>query len=240
MQREYSPAGPLHSQDDAAVGAARLRQVNAAEDCGKEGGEGAVRAGLGHVHGRPGSEFVVPRSVALVAQTDSHMGKMTVQETLQFSARLQGPGPHMAGEHAERNIRRREEARYHRRSTPGISSRLDSATAYQIIRFLRSLTHLTNTTTLISLLQPAPETFERFDDVMLMSEGQIVYHGPREEVLGFLKEMGFAPPARKGVVDFLQEVRFPRAASHLLLNTLEGNSHVSPKVPRVGPDSSQY
>ncbi|CAI5489180.1 unnamed protein product [Closterium sp. Naga37s-1] len=87
-----------------------------------------------------------------------------------------------------------------------ISTGLDSATTYQITRCLRNLTHLTNTTTLISLLQPAPETFELFDDVMLMSEGRIVYHGPREEVLGFFREMGFAPPARKGVADFLQEV----------------------------------
>ncbi|CAI7797838.1 unnamed protein product [Closterium sp. NIES-54] len=87
-----------------------------------------------------------------------------------------------------------------------ISTGLDSATTYQITRCLRNLTHLTNTTTLISLLQPAPETFELFDDVMLMSEGRIVYHGPREEVLGFFREMGFAPPARKGVADFMQEV----------------------------------
>ncbi|CAI5475227.1 unnamed protein product [Closterium sp. Yama58-4] len=87
-----------------------------------------------------------------------------------------------------------------------ISTGLDSATTYQITRCLRNLTHLTNTTTLISLLQPAPETFDLFDDVMLMSEGRIVYHGPREEVLGFFQEMGFAPPARKGVADFLQEV----------------------------------
>ncbi|CAI7780097.1 unnamed protein product [Closterium sp. NIES-54] len=87
-----------------------------------------------------------------------------------------------------------------------ISTGLDSATTYQITRCLRNLTHFTNTTTLISLLQPTPETFELFDDVMLMSEGRIVYHGPREEVLGFFREMGFAPPARKGVADFMQEV----------------------------------
>lgn len=34
----------------------------------------------------------------------------------------------------------------------------------------------------------------------------MVYHGPREEVVGFFGGLGFTIPARKGVADFLQEV----------------------------------
>ena len=30
---------------------------------------------------------------------------------------------------------------------------------------------------LVSLLQPPPEVYELFDNVMLMREGRIVYHG---------------------------------------------------------------
>lgn len=40
-------------------------------------------------------------------------------------------------------------------------------------------------TYLISLLQPAPEVFDLFDDVMLMAGRRIVFHGPKEEV-GFI------------------------------------------------------
>ena len=36
--------------------------------------------------------------------------------------------------------------------------------------------------------------------------GQIVYHGPREEVLPFFASCGFRPPVRKATPDFLQEV----------------------------------
>ncbi|GMP88562.1 hypothetical protein CsSME_00040505 [Camellia sinensis var. sinensis] len=61
-------------------------------------------------------------------------------------------------------------------------------------------------TMVISLLQPAPETFNLFDDVILLSEGQIVYQGPRENILEFFEYMGFKCPKRKGVADFLQEV----------------------------------
>lgn len=38
------------------------------------------------------------------------------------------------------------------------------------------------------------------------SEGQVVYHGPRENVMPFFNSLGFSIPARKGVADFLQEV----------------------------------
>ena len=59
---------------------------------------------------------------------------------------------------------------------------------------------------IISLLQPAPETFDLFDDIIFLSEGQIVYQGPRENVLRFFESVGFKCPERKGVPDFLQEV----------------------------------
>ncbi|KAL2555629.1 ABC transporter G family member 34 [Forsythia ovata] len=60
-------------------------------------------------------------------------------------------------------------------------------------------------TMIISLLQPAPETFELFDDIILLSEGQVVYQGPRENILEFFESVGFKCPKRKGVADFLQE-----------------------------------
>lgn len=88
-----------------------------------------------------------------------------------------------------------------------ISTGLDSATTYQIIKYLRHSTHALDGTTIISLLQPAPETYELFDDVILIAEGQIVYQGPREYAVDFFAAMGFRCPERKNVADFLQEVR---------------------------------
>ena len=87
-----------------------------------------------------------------------------------------------------------------------ISTGLDSSTTYQILKFLRQMVHAMDLTMVISLLQPDPETYKLFDDVILMSEGQIVYQGPCENVLEFFELMGFKCPERKGVADFLQEV----------------------------------
>ncbi|KAG8075522.1 hypothetical protein GUJ93_ZPchr0006g42509 [Zizania palustris] len=87
-----------------------------------------------------------------------------------------------------------------------ISTGLDSSTTFQIVKCLQQIVHLGEATILMSLLQPAPETYELFDDIILLSEGQIVYQGPREYVLEFFESCGFRCPERKGTADFLQEV----------------------------------
>ncbi|KAB2008036.1 hypothetical protein ES319_D10G071200v1 [Gossypium barbadense] len=87
-----------------------------------------------------------------------------------------------------------------------ISTGLDSSTTYQVVKCLQQIAHLTDATIFMSLLQPAPETFDLFDDIVLISEGRIVYQGPREHVVEFFESCGFKCPERKGVADFLQEV----------------------------------
>ena len=89
-----------------------------------------------------------------------------------------------------------------------ISTGLDSSTTFQIVNSIRQTIHIIGGTAVIALLQPAPETYELFDDIILLSDGQVVYNGPREYVLEFFESMGFKCPERKGVADFLQEVSF--------------------------------
>ncbi|CAM6058811.1 unnamed protein product [Sphagnum tenellum] len=87
-----------------------------------------------------------------------------------------------------------------------ISTGLDSSTTYQIVKCTRNFVHLLEGTVLMALLQPAPETFELFDDILLLAEGHVVYLGPRERILEFFDSIGFKLPPRKGIADFLQEV----------------------------------
>ncbi|XP_058201487.1 pleiotropic drug resistance protein 3-like [Rhododendron vialii] len=87
-----------------------------------------------------------------------------------------------------------------------ISTGLDSSTTFQIVTYLQQLVHITDATALVALLQPTPETFELFDDIILMAEGKILYHGPRSHTLQYFEGCGFKCPERKGAADFLQEV----------------------------------
>ncbi|XP_038702840.1 pleiotropic drug resistance protein 3-like [Tripterygium wilfordii] len=87
-----------------------------------------------------------------------------------------------------------------------ITNGLDSSTAFQIVSCIQQLAHISNVTVLVSLLQPAPEAFDLFDDIILMAEGKIIYHGPRENVPAFLENCGFKCPERKAFAEFLHEV----------------------------------
>ncbi|KAL7597678.1 hypothetical protein Lser_V15G25189 [Lactuca serriola] len=87
-----------------------------------------------------------------------------------------------------------------------ISTGLDSSTTFQIVNSLKQYVQILEGTAIISLLQPAPETYNLFDDIVVLSDGKIVYQGPREYVLEFFESLGFKCPERKAVADFLQEV----------------------------------
>ncbi|EIE18006.1 putative pleiotropic drug resistance protein 3 [Coccomyxa subellipsoidea C-169] len=87
-----------------------------------------------------------------------------------------------------------------------ISTGLDSSTTFLIVKCIRNITKALQATVLMALLQPPPEVYDLFDDILLLCEGHVVFHGPREEVLPFFSGLGFRLPERKGVADFLQEV----------------------------------
>ncbi|KAL4447582.1 hypothetical protein ABPG75_004801 [Micractinium tetrahymenae] len=90
-----------------------------------------------------------------------------------------------------------------------ISTGLDSNTTYQIMRALGNFTRVMKVATVVGLLQPQPEAFSLFDEVILLSNGKVCYHGPVEAVLPFFEGLGFRCPPRRGVADFLQEVTTP-------------------------------
>uniref|UniRef100_A0A0E0MX85 ABC transporter domain-containing protein n=1 Tax=Oryza rufipogon TaxID=4529 RepID=A0A0E0MX85_ORYRU len=87
-----------------------------------------------------------------------------------------------------------------------ISTGLDSSTAFQIVNFLRQMVHILGETAVISLLQPSHEMYDLFDDIIFLSEGHIVYQGPKEKAVDFFESLGFICPHRKAIADFLLEV----------------------------------
>ncbi|KAL3661159.1 hypothetical protein V7S43_013768 [Phytophthora oleae] len=87
-----------------------------------------------------------------------------------------------------------------------ISTGLDSAATFDIIATQRSITKKFRKTVVISLLQPSPEVFELFDDVMILNEGHMMYNGPRAEALSYFESLGFKCPPGRDVADFLLDL----------------------------------
>ncbi|XP_044481991.1 ABC transporter G family member 33-like [Mangifera indica] len=48
--------------------------------------------------------------------------------------------------------------------------------------------------------------YEMFMTKVVITEGKVVYQGPRDQIVEFFKNCGFRRPQREGVADFLQEV----------------------------------
>ncbi|CAH0514956.1 unnamed protein product [Peronospora belbahrii] len=87
-----------------------------------------------------------------------------------------------------------------------ISTGLDSAATFDIITTQRSLAKKFRKTIVISLLQPSPEVFELFDDVIILNEGHVMYHGPQDLALSYFESLGFKCPPHRDVADFLLDL----------------------------------
>ncbi|KAG2502745.1 hypothetical protein JM18_009343, partial [Phytophthora kernoviae] len=70
-----------------------------------------------------------------------------------------------------------------------ISTGLDSAATFDIITTQRSIAKCLHKTIVIALLQPAPEVFNLFDDVMVLNQGEIIYHGPRDQAVPYFETL---------------------------------------------------
>ena len=76
-----------------------------------------------------------------------------------------------------------------------ISTGLDASVTYDICASIRAWAREMRGTVIIALLQPTPEVYGLFDDVLLMREGSVVYHGERKTLPSYLSGLGFPPPA---------------------------------------------
>ncbi|KAG6387951.1 hypothetical protein SASPL_153147 [Salvia splendens] len=147
--------------------------------------------------------FTPLRTSAYASQQDLHISEMTVREVLEFAGSCQGAGfkhgmhtcaDTLVGDEMLKGISggQKKPAYNGVLFLDEISTGPDSSTTHQIINYLRHTTHALDGTTLVSLLQPDPETYKMFDDC----------------------------PSMKNVADFLQEVLSEKDREHSLAQEL--------------------
>lgn len=87
-----------------------------------------------------------------------------------------------------------------------ISTGLDAASTFDIVETLLYFGRLRNYSRVFSLLQPSPEVVSLFDQIILLSEGHILFAGKIEEVEEYFAHLGFRCPEFVDLADFLQLV----------------------------------
>eukprot|EP00742_Colponemidia_sp_Colp-10_P003656 GILJ01003891.1.p1 GENE.GILJ01003891.1~~GILJ01003891.1.p1 ORF type:complete len:1450 (-),score=269.52 GILJ01003891.1:263-4612(-) len=112
-----------------------------------------------------------------------------------------------------------------------VSTGLDAAVTLHIFEALRQYTRIMHGSIVTALLQPTPETYEQFDDIILMKGGYIVYHGPRNLVRSWLKDsVGLEMPHGVDEAGFL--VDFLADPEQMIRNKQIGEGFFAPSRSR--------
>jgi len=84
---------------------------------------------------------------------------------------------------------------------------LDAAVSRDVMVVLREWCQVSGGTVIAALLQATPECYELYDDLILMREGKVLYHGPRVDVAQFMEQSwGLVAPDDMDIADFIIEV----------------------------------
>lgn len=82
------------------------------------------------------------------------------------------------------------------------TSGLDSLTAFIIINYLHRLAKEHKRTILMTIHQPNAEIFNKFDKLILLSEGQIIYQGNPRQSVAYFSELGLNCPKFSNPPDY--------------------------------------
>nr|CCA23303.1 ATPbinding Cassette (ABC) Superfamily putative [Albugo laibachii Nc14] len=91
-----------------------------------------------------------------------------------------------------------------------MSTGLDSASTFDIVTYQLSLARTMSRTVMIALLQPPPQVFDLFDNVILLNDSYVMYHGPRAEAIEYFEKLGFRVPSHRDPADFLLDLGTPQ------------------------------
>jgi ABC-type multidrug transport system ATPase subunit len=86
---------------------------------------------------------------------------------------------------------------------------LDSTTTYDVTRALKFVCKMAHTVIAVSMLQPQAEVFDLFDDVIFMESGQVLFHGPKDDLIPFFESFGFRKPPGVDPATFLSDLCNP-------------------------------
>ena len=116
-----------------------------------------------------------------------------------------------------------------------ISTGLDTASTVDILRILSFTNRLFNKISVVSLLQPSPEAVSMFDDIILLSEGHVIYAGPTRNAGGYFRNLGYRQPDSMDDADYLLAVA---STDRKLLAT--GETHSAEMLAAVYGKSEQH
>ena len=82
------------------------------------------------------------------------------------------------------------------------TSGLDTVNAYNVVSLLSDLAHKTSRTVIVTIHQPPSEIFHMLDDLVILADGRIVYHGQADQAVLYFTALGHPCPVYTNPADF--------------------------------------
>jgi ABC-type multidrug transport system ATPase subunit/ABC-type multidrug transport system permease subunit len=82
------------------------------------------------------------------------------------------------------------------------TSGLDTVNAYNVVSLLSDLAHQTKRTIIVTIHQPPSEIFHMLDDLLLLADGRVVYHGTAADAVPYFTSLGHPCPMYTNPADF--------------------------------------
>ncbi|CAF0907610.1 unnamed protein product [Rotaria sordida] len=166
--------------------------------------------------------------IAYIVQDDEFFDKLTVREQLIFIARLKLPW-HLAEKHVQLLVKKLYLQKcinspiylisYGEKKRLSIATKLltnssilvldeptsglDSTLATSLIQLLRNLANDQRKTIVLSIHQSTSQIFQIFDQVMLISEGRIVFMNKPQAAVPYFTSLGYQCPAYFNPADYM-------------------------------------
>ena len=109
---------------------------------------------------------------------------------------------------------------------------LDSATALEFIRALKTSAVILDTTPLIAIYQCSQDAYDLFDKVVVLYEGYQIFFGKATKAKEYFEKMGWKCPQRQTTADFLTSLTNPAEREPL--------PGYEDKVPRTAQEFETY
>ncbi|KAG5485847.1 hypothetical protein CUR178_07439 [Leishmania enriettii] len=112
------------------------------------------------------------------------------------------------------------------------TSGLDSVTSAKVVHLLRQLSRM-GRTVIYTIHQPTAEVLSYFDDVMLMTQGRVAYHGTMAASLSYFESIGFPCPSKYTPSDHYMVLLQDSATSKVLIKRWRKYLKNGPRTPHI-------
>lgn len=110
------------------------------------------------------------------------------------------------------------------------TSGLDSSSALSLVECIQRIAQTSNTTIISSLHQPSSQVFSKFDRLIAITNGYIIYHGKTTDLNKYLKKVGFICPYGWNVADYLMDILSNKKFEAILIDNYNKYLHFDSDV----------